>query len=346
MTPRLRVSVLLAGLVTGFTTSWTLAADTPTGDAAILPKDAQLEELWNEGEFTEGVAVAPDGMIYFSDIAFAEDGVGRILKFDPTTEETSVFCKDSGKSNGLMFDKSGRLLGCCGAMGGLRALVEIKKDGSVHPIVEEFEGKRLNSPNDLVVHPNGSVYFTDPRYAGNEPVEMDLMSVYRLDLDGSVHRVTKAKGKNGIEKPNGVHVSPDGKTLYVAETNNGSLDVRKEGGRANPGRMTLNAFRIKKDGSLGKKTMLVDFGQQTGTDGMTIDTDGRIYAAVRQADRFGITVYTPEGKEVAYIPSPALPTNCSFGIGPQAQTLFVTSGKGLYRINLKTTGFHPARASD
>ncbi|WP_166828043.1 SMP-30/gluconolactonase/LRE family protein [Thalassoroseus pseudoceratinae] len=340
MTTRLAPSLLLMALIVGTTCPSSFAADAPTGDSSILPKNAELEELWNEGEFTEGVAVAPDGTIYFSDIAFAEDGVGRILKFDPKTEATSVFCKDSGKSNGLMFDKNGRLLGCCGAMGGLRALVEVRKDGSVHSLVKEFEGKRLNSPNDLVVHPNGSVYFTDPRYAGDESVEMDVMSVYRLDTDGSVHRVTKSKGKNGIEKPNGVHVSPDGKTLYVAETNNGSLDVRKTGGRDNPGRMTLNAFRIKQNGSLGKKTVLVDFGKQTGTDGMTIDTDGRIYAAVRQPERFGIIVYTPKGKELAYIPTPDLPTNCSFGIGDQANTLFVTAGKGLYRIKLKTTGFH------
>lgn len=343
MTSRYLVCFLLLGMTFGTTNSRSFATDAPTGDSVVLPEGAELEELWNEGEFTEGVAVAPDGAIYFSDIAFAEDGIGRILKFDPKTEQVSVFCKNSGKSNGLMFDKTGRLLGCCGAMGGLRAFVEVQKDGTVKPIVEKFEGKRLNSPNDLVVHPNGSVYFTDPRYAGDEPVEMDVMSVYRLDPDGSVHRVTKSKGKNGIQKPNGVHVSPDGKTLYVAETNNGSLDVRKPGGRDNPGRMTLNAFRIKKDGSLGKKTMLVDFGQQTGTDGMTIDTDGRIYAAVRQQDRFGVIVYTPKGEEVAYIPTPDLPTNCSFGIGPQAQTLFVTAGKGLYRIKLNTTGFHSTR---
>jgi gluconolactonase len=312
----------------------------PTGDPKIISAGAVLEELWNEGDFTEGVAAGPDGMIYFSDIPF-DERAGRVMKLDPQSGKVTVHSADSGKSNGLFFDSKGQLLASCGAMFGRRALVVIAPDGEVKPLVEKFNGRRFNSPNDLVVHPNGSIYFSDPRYAGDEKVELDLMSVYRFNpADGSLVRVTTHKQ---IEKPNGVHVSPDGRTLYVAETNNGTLDVRKKDPNTKLGRMTLNAFRIKKDGTLGKKRVLVDFGKEVGTDGMSIDVKGNIYAAVRSASRHGIVIYSPQGKERGYIPTADLPTNCSFGIGKESKTLYVTAGKGLYRIRLKIDGFHPAR---
>lgn len=313
--------------------------DKPSGDPSIVPAGAKLEMLWNEGDFTEGVAVAPDGAIYFSDIPFNKNP-GRVLKFDPETGKVTVHCADSGKSNGLMFDRRGRLIAACGAMWGRQALVEITADGKVKPLVEKFRGKRLNSPNDLVVHPKGWIYFSDPRYAGDEPMEIPQMSVYRFDpRTGKTARAT-----TNIEKPNGVAIAPGGKTLYVAETNNGSTDVRKKNPNLKPGRMTLNAFPIKRDGSLGKKRVLVDFGKEVGTDGMTIDAKGNIYAAVRSAKRHGIVVFSPEGKERAYIPTDDLPTNCCFGRGRDARTLYVTAGKGLFRIRLNTPGYHPAAA--
>lgn len=302
-------------------------------DSGIVPPGAMLEELWNEGFFTEGVAAAPDGTIYFSDIPFNDDP-GRVLKFDPRTGRTTVHCADSGKSNGLMFDRKGRLLACCGANGGKRALVEITTDGGLRVLVDEYKGKKLNSPNDLVVHPGGSVFFSDPRYVGPEPLELDHMSVFRFDPDESLHRVTF-----DVTKPNGVILSPDAGTLYVAETDNGSADG------ARPVRMTLNAFPVNDDLSLGKRRVLVDFGDQTGVDGMTTDRQGRIYAAVRSARRFGIVVYTPDGKEAAYIATSALPTNCTFGTGDDAQALYVTAGKGLYRIRLNARGAHPELGS-
>lgn len=313
-----------------------------TGDPSIVPAGAMLEELWNLGSFTEGVAAAPDGAMYFSDIPFMADKAGRILKFDPKTEKVTVHCADSGKSNGLFFDTKGRLLACCGAMGGKRAVVEVQPDGMLKIVADKFEGKPFNAPNDLVVHPKGSIYFSDPRYVGHEPIEQPEMSVYRIDLDGSVHRVTQSSpGPNNIEKPNGVHVSPDGKTLYVAENNNGSPDVTKQDPNTKKGRMTLNAFPIRPDGSLGRKTVLVDFGENNGVDGMSIDTKGNIYAAVRNEKRQGIIVYSPKGKELAYIPTKDLPTNCCFGRDEDAHTLYVTAGTGLYRITLKSVGFHP-----
>ncbi|MDB4679641.1 MAG: SMP-30/gluconolactonase/LRE family protein [Planctomycetaceae bacterium] len=308
----------------------------PTGDTKILPNNSTLKEIWNEGEFTEGVAVNSKGDIYFSDIAFNPKEKGRILKLDPQSGTVKVHCKDSGKSNGLFFDSKGRLIAACGANGGHRAIVEIKPDGTVVVIQSKFDGKQFNSPNDLVIDSLNNIYFSDPRYVGPEPIELDHQSVFRITPQGKVTRVT-----TNISKPNGVHISPDQKTLYVAETNNGSFDVTKTPDVKPKMTMTLNAFPLNANGTVGEKTQLADFGQEVGTDGMTVDTDGNVYAAVRSESRFGIVVYSPEGTERAFIPTPALPTNCTFGIGKQAHTLFVTAGGGLYQITLKTTGFHP-----
>ena len=330
-------TLLFCGLLVSI--SQTTAAELlikPTGDKTILPANAKLEEIWNEGEFTEGVAVNSKGIVYFSDIAFDPKEKGRILRYEPTSEKVTVHSPDSGKSNGLFFDPKGRLIAACGANGGHRAIVEIKPDGKVAVLHAKFEGKHFNSPNDLVIDSRGNIFFSDPRYVGPEPIELDHQSVFRITPDGKVTRVT-----TNISKPNGVHISPDQKTLYVAETNNGTFDVTKTPDVKPQMTMTLNAFDLHEDGTVGKKTKLADFGQEVGTDGMTIDTAGNIYAAVRSESRFGIVVFAPDGTERAYIPTPALPTNCTFGVGDQAHTLFVTAGGGLYKITLKTTGFHP-----
>jgi gluconolactonase len=296
----------------------------PSGDPAILPPEARLEKLWDEGDFTEGPAVGPDGTIYFSDIT---DGSkpGRILRFDPGSGETSVFSPDSGQSNGLMFDRNGRLIACCGANNGKRALCRVDEEGKVHVIIDRYKGNRLNAPNDLVIHPDGSIYFSDPRYVGPEPVELDHMSVYRYEpRSRTLKRVTTK-----VTKPNGLVLSPDAKTMYIAETDNETL------------RMKLWAYEVRTDGTLGPRKELADYGEQTGVDGMAVDQQGHVYAAVRSADRFGIVVYTPQGEEKAYIPTPVLPTNCVFGIGEEASTLYVTAGTGLFRIRLKIPGYHP-----
>ncbi len=312
------------------------AVDPPSGDAAVIDPAAKLEELWNSGEFTEGVAVAKDGLVYFSDIAMKGTTPGRILKFDPKTKQTTVHVADSGQSNGLFFAADGRLLACCGANIGHRALCEVLPNGTMKKLVEKFEGKVFNAPNDLVVHPKGWIYFSDPRYVGKEPLELNHMSVYRVDLNGMIQRAT-----TDISKPNGVILSPDGQTLYVAETDNGATGLEPEGTAPGKPRFTLNAFAIQADGALGTKKVLADFGGELGIDGMTTDTDGRIYAAFRRDSHKGIVVFNPQGKEIAFIPTPSLPTNCTFGTGGEKSTLYITSGEGLYRIKVKATGFHP-----
>lgn len=300
-------------------------------DAPIFPQDSRLEQLWNEGEFTEGAALRSDGSIYFSDIPDVK--VGKIYRYVPQTGQTTVYCPDSRKSNGLVFDKQGRLLAACGANQGGRAICEVAEDGQVHSLVTAFEGQTLNAPNDLDVHPRGWVYFSDPFYVGPETLKLDHMSVYLWKPeDKSVTRVT-----TDITKPNGVAVSPDGQTLYVAETNNGKPLLGHSEFAA--WRMTLNAFPIKEDGTLGERRIIVDFGQNAGIDGMCIDKTGRIFAAIRNEKRFGIAVFDPAtGQELAFIATPELPTNCCFGGDDDRKTLYVTAGKGFYRIKTAVDG--------
>lgn len=332
-------------LVTGSVAIWILfsalivGAQPPSGDPAVVDPEAKIEELWNAGEFTEGVAVARDGKVYFSDIAMSGKVPGRILKFDPATGQTVVHVADSGQSNGLFFTADGRLLATCGANVGHRALCEVTADGKMKKLTEKFEGKAYNAPNDLVVHPKGWVYFSDPRYIGKEPLELDHQSVYLYNTDGSVKRVT-----SDIRKPNGVTLSPDAMTLYIAETDNGATGLEPAGTAPQSPKFTLNAFPIQADGTLGPKKVIADFNGELGIDGMTTDTDGLIYTAFRRESHKGIVVFNKDGKEVAYIPTATLPTNCKFGTGTEASTLYMTVGTGLFRIKLKTTGYHPELA--
>lgn len=291
------------------------------GDAAAP------EQLWNEGEFTEGVAVRSDGLVFFSDILTDPAAHGRILVFDPATSRTRVFCHDSSKSNGLAFDSGDRLLACCGANGGMMALCEVTTDGQIRPLVQRFGSLRFNAPNDLLIHPNGSVYFSDPRYLGPEPLELSGMWVFRYNP--GTGRTTLAT--TDIQKPNGIEVSHDGRTLYIADTNNGSFGLPGE----NPektGNMQLTAFTLADDGSLFNRRVLVDFGTETGIDGMAVDAAGRIFAAVRSPSRFGIGVYDPTGRELDFLKTDTLPTNCCFGAGNDSATLYITAGGGLYRV--------------
>lgn len=307
----------------------------PSGNPNILPADSRLEMLWNAGEFTEGVAVAPDGAIVFSDIPMVNPG--QVYRFDPEQGTVDSICSDSGKSNGLMYTRDGRLIAACGANDGLRALCEIKPDGEVVELVSEFEGHRFNAPNDLVIHPEGWVYFSDPFYVGAEERELDHMSVYRVDLEsGDVVRATTT-----VSKPNGLILSPDARTLYVAETNNGVANLADPEAKPEGVVMRLLAFDVADDGSLSGERELVNFGQETGIDGMTMDLEGHIYAAVRSEFLFGIAVFSDAGEELAFIPTRDLPTNCCFGSGDDVTTLYVTAGGGLFRIRMGIPGFHP-----
>jgi gluconolactonase len=313
--------------------------------APIVPSDAKLEKVFDGGMvLTEGVAVAPDGMVYFSDITFSHVSkettgrleAGHIWKFDPTTGKTTIFRSPSGMSNGLKFDAEGNLIVAEGAdYGGRRVVKTDMKTGKSYILAALFEGRPLNSPNDLTIDEKGRIYFSDPRYLGHEPIEQPVQAIYRIDLDGSIHRIITDAGK-----PNGVCISPDQKTLYVISNDNGSTGI----GRLPPeatlkkGPMTLLAYDLAADGTAKFRKTLVDYAPQDGPDGMVCDTEGNVYVAVRDETRPGIYVYSPEGKELAYIKT-EVPTNVGFGRGKESRTLYITAGKSLYRIRLNREGY-------
>ena len=332
----------------------------PTEEAAapaqvqIVPADAELEHLFTrtadiKGGLTEGPAVAPDGSIYFSDIPFGKDK-GMILRFDPKTGETTVFAEDSYKSNGLAFDADGHLIAAEGSnYGGRRISRWNVETGERTTLADNYEGKKFNSPNDLVIDSQGRVYFTDPRYLGPETRDLDYFAIFRVDKDGTVVEVTRE-----VSKPNGVALSPDEKTLYAADHDNGSENIDDPNAPpATPGPMKVYAFPLGPDGLVsGERKTLVDFGDQSGCDGMTVDEKGNIYLTARRAKRPGVLIINPEGEEVGLIPpvSPAegdaeseasLPSNVEFGIGDEANVLYVTADTSLYRIRLNAKGHRP-----
>ena len=325
-------------------------------DAAgpIVPKDAKLEKLFEGITLTEGVAVAPDGMVYFSDITFSHQAVlengaihaGHIWKFNPANSETSIFRSPSGMSNGIKFDAAGDMLICEGAdHGGRRVIRTDMKTGMSYIIAHSYEGRRLNSPNDVTMDEKGRIYFSDPRYLGHEAIDQAVMGVYRLDQDGTIHRIISDAGK-----PNGVCVSPDQKSLYVVSNDNGAtaierlaIDEEAEGPVAvaeslRKGNMALMAYDLHDDGTATFRETLVDYAPEDGPDGLVCDADGNLVVAVRAESRPGICFYSPKGKELAYLET-EVPTNVGFGRGDDLNLLYITAGQSLYRIRLNTDGY-------
>lgn len=308
--------------------------------AQIFAPGAKLEKLYEGGHLTEGAAVAPDGSVYFSDITFTTETkmqAGHILRFDPSTRKTSVFRSPSGMSNGIKFDAQGRMVVAEGAdYGGRRITRTDMTTGKSLILAGLYQGRPFNSPNDIAIDRQGRVYFSDPRYLGHEAVEQPLMAVYRIDLDGSVHRVVTDAGK-----PNGIALSPDEKTLYVVCNDDGALgfDRLPKGTTTRKGRMELMAYDLKPDGSATFRKTLVNYSPEDGPDGLVCDQEGNLYVAVRDEKRFGIYVYTPSGKEIAYLPTPERPTNVGFGRGSQATDLYITAGGSLYRIKVEKPGY-------
>ena len=332
--------IRVVGVLTVFAPELVLAQD-----PSIVAPGARLEHLFGDGFFTEGPAQAPDGSVYFSDITFVKASgyqAGHIWRWDPRTRATAVFRSPSGMSNGIVFDAQGRMVVAEGAgFGGRRITRTDMKTGKSVILAGLFNGRPFNSPNDLVLDARGRIYFTDPRYSGYEPVEQPVQGVYRIDPDGRVLLIVADAGK-----PNGIAVSPDQATLYVAAHDDGAFGDLPPETQAAPGRMALLAYDLAPDGSAKFRRTVVDFSP-AGPDGIGVDRDGNIYCAV-QGERQGIHVYSPAGKELAYIPTPESPTNVKFGRGggggaggPDAQTLFITAGKSLYRIRVERTGYYP-----
>lgn len=269
-------------------------------------------------------------------VLFTHIPASRILRYDPKSGQTTEYFTGVNHTNGLCFGPQGDLYGC--QQGG-RRIVRFEKDlKTITSLPHLLEGKRHNNPNDLAVDKQGRIWFTDP-YSGianSGPQEMDHMSVLRLDAKGDDQWELK-RATTDITRPNGVLVSRDQKTLYVAQSDYG-LDRRRE----------LRAYPINEDGSLGGYLTLHTFGvdhrgAQRGVDGMTLDVEGNIIvcAGWEQAGPGPmIYVFSPAGRVLATHPLRVdRPTNCCFG-GPDLKTLYVTTGGGhLFRARTEHTGW-------
>ena len=176
---------------------------------SIVPSEAKLELLWSEGEFTEGPVAAGDGAILFSDIG------DRILRLDPKTKAVTEFRAPSGKSNGLEFNAKGELVACEGAgAGGNRRISITDTSGKVRTLADRYRGKRFNSPNDLAIAASGDVNYPPPRSVGHDPRYLDFEGVFLANQTPPPRGAPR-----DVEKPNGIIVTPDGKTVYVSDNN-------------------------------------------------------------------------------------------------------------------------------
>lgn len=319
----------------------------PTGDPSVLPAGAKLDRVFDGGcMLTEGVATSPDGMVYFSDITFTKfckdpSGkylqAGNIWKYDPKMKQATIFRSPSGMSNGMKFDADGNLIIAEGADFGGRMLVKTDmKTGKSYILSGLYNGQPYNALNDLTIDEKGRIYFTDPRYLGWEPMNQPVQAVYRLDPDGKVTRLITDAGK-----PNGVQVSPDQKTLYVLAHDNGAHNFPEKGETAEKGLMACLVYDLSPEGTVSNRRMLINWSPNDGGDGMTVDVDDNLYIGVRSEAAPGLYIYSPQGKQLAYIPTgKELPTNVAFGWGDDANLLYLAAGKSLYTIRLAKNGWH------
>lgn len=319
----------------------------PTELKGIVDPNAKWETLYQVECFTEGIAQGGDGKIYFTDNMATKDcnstGVqdGAIFVYDPSTTETQLFRSPSGQANGLAMTPEGDLLLAEGAdLGGRRVAKIDMKTGRSHVLAHKFNGRNLNSPNDVTVGPDGLVYFTDPRYSGEEPFEQPIQGVYRIEKDGAVTLVVADSSK-----PNGLAFSPDGKTLYIgAADDNGSLDYTRhaENQAVNVGLMALLAYPFNADGTVGPRKVLVDYeGVDTmGPDGLNVDEAGNIYVSLYGGKDPAVAVYTPDGKELGrFRTGGLLPTNSLFtSDSKRGNYFYMAAGKFLFRIPVLVKG--------
>ncbi len=306
-----------------------LAAVAPAADDPIFESGTKLKVEAEKG-------VAGEGPTWDPKLGLLTSGNGHINRLD-TDGKSSVHRKDAG-TNGLLFDRDGSLLACEPEQ---RRVTRTTPDGKLTVLADTFDKKKLNTPNDITVDSKGRIYFSDPRYGprdGLEQLDADkktVEGVYRIDTDGSVHRVIGRE----VERANGVLVSADDKYLYVADNNNDAGGAR-----------TLWRFDLK-DGAVDAKSKkkIYDWGRGRGPDGLKQDEQGRLYVAgglnksnpPAEPDdnvKGGIYVLSPEGKLLAFLAVPTDEvTNCAFG-GKDLKTLYITGGGVLYSIRTTAAG--------
>ncbi len=278
--------------------------------AAIVADTAILEHVAAGFGATEGPVWQGDHLL-FSDVPRS-----RTVRWQmrPEGPEVCTFLHPTGKGNGQTLDHAGRLLRC---EQGDRRLVRIERDGGVTVLAETYEGKRLNSPNDVVVHSGGAIYFTDPPFGLDnlrDGKELPFNAVFRLDPDGTLTPVA-----DDCAMPNGICFSPDERTLYVADTP--ALNVR--------------AYDVRPDGSLARSRVFADMDSPDigRPDGMKVDDAGMLYCT----GGGGVRVVSPDGVLLGRIRTPEQSRNLAFG-DLDWRTLYITAGGGLYRIRLVARG--------
>jgi gluconolactonase len=299
-----------------------LAVNNPDGvnkpDAGLVAPGAKLEKLATDMKFTEGPVWIPSKKkVIFSDIPNS-----KLMQWSKA-DGLSVF-RESKNANGNLLDLEGRLLSCQHSG---RALVRTEKDGSITVLADKFDGKRFNSPNDVAIKSDGTLWFTDPPWGlrGGKR-EIDGHWVYRLDPDGKVSVVCKA-----LAMPNGIAFSPDEKRLYVADTG-GHRMVQDPKLKNAPAK--IHVFDVKDDNTISPA-----FTIDGRCDGMAVDVRGNIYTTARE----GVVIFSPEGKKLALIETPEGTANCCFG-GEDYKTLFITARKSLYAIKMSVKGARPLKA--
>lgn len=281
----------------------------------LVPEGAVIEKLASGFKFTEGPVWTREGYLLFSDIPN-----DTITKWDPKSGQVSDFRKPSAGTNGNTLDSQGRLVSCEHAG---RRVSRREKNGSVVTVVDRYEGKRLNSPNDVIFKSDGAMYFTDPPYGlpkqDDDPAkEQTYNGVYRVK-DGKITLLA-----TDLKRPNGLAFSPNEKTLYVA---NSDAD-----------RKIWMAYPVKADGTLGPGKVFFDVtaSKEPGLpDGMKVDQQGNLYCTAPG----GLWIFSASGKHLGTLKPTEVPANCHWG--DDGKTLYMTAQTGLYRIRLNVAGIRP-----
>jgi len=276
----------------------------------LIQEDAVVEQVAGGFVFTEG-PVWCGNYLLFSDIP-----MNRIIKlqFFRAGPEVTTFRIPSGNSNGNTLDGSQRLI-TCEHTG--RRVVRMEADGALHVIADNYQGKRLNSPNDAVVRSDGSIYFTDPPYGlrtGTDWKELPFNGVYRIAPDGVLRLLA-----DDFDRPNGLAFSPDENVLYIADT------VRRH----------IRAFDVQADGSIKNGRILIDMAipEPGAPDGMRVDRLGNIYCT----GGGGFWIISPDGKCLAIVRPPELPANLAWG-DADWRSLYLTARTSIYRIRMNIAG--------